>query len=246
MKRFRPGVVPTVVVAILLPLMISLGCWQLNRGAEKTALLQTYAERRVAEPMASTALQHSADPAFRRVRLHGQFDAAHSLLLDNRQRSGKVGVELLQPFQDQASGLWLLVNRGWLPWPDRRTPPQFTTPEQALTLDAWVYVAPGATFQLHADPKTATWPQLVTAIEPAALWATLDRDGFAYELRAESGPATYQADWPVVAMGPEKHLAYAVQWFAMAIALFGLFLYLGWHNAKEKHHGSGHESTQHV
>jgi cytochrome oxidase assembly protein ShyY1 len=77
--------------------------------------------------MASTELQHTADPAFRRVRLHGQFDAAHSLLLDNRQRDGKVGVELLQPFQDQAAGLWLLVNRGWLPWPDRRTPPQFTT-----------------------------------------------------------------------------------------------------------------------
>ena len=32
-------------------------------------------------------------------------------------------------------------------------------------------------------------------------------------------------------MGPEKHLAYAVQWFAMALALL-LYLYLGWHNKK--------------
>jgi cytochrome oxidase assembly protein ShyY1 len=246
MKRFRPGLVPTLVVALLLPLLVSLGFWQLSRGAEKSALLHSYAERRVAKPMASSELQHTEDPAFRRVRLHGQFDAGHSLLLDNRQRDGKVGVELLQPFQDQATGLWLLVNRGWLPWPDRRTPPQFTTPQAVLSLDAWVYVAPGATFQLHADPKSATWPQLVTAVEPGKLWATLSREGFAYELRTESGPTAYQADWPVVAMGPEKHLAYAVQWFAMAIALLGLYLYLGWHNAKEKHHGSGHESTQHV
>jgi surfeit locus 1 family protein len=246
MKRFRPGIVPTLVVALLLPMLVSLGFWQLSRGAEKSALLQSYAERRAAEPMASTELLHTEDPAFRRVRIHGQFDAAHSLLLDNRQRDGKVGVELLQPFQDQATGLWLLVNRGWLPWPDRRTPPQFTTPTQALSLDAWVYVSPGATFQLHADPSTTTWPQLITAVEPAKLWTALDRDGFAYELRAEAGPASYQADWPVVAMGPEKHIAYAVQWFAMSIALFGLYLYLGWHNAKEKHHGSGHESTQHV
>jgi cytochrome oxidase assembly protein ShyY1 len=109
-----------------------------------------------------------------------------------------------------------------------------------------VYVAPGATFQLHADPVSSTWPQTVTAVEPAKLWKTLERDGFAYELRAEPGPASYQADWPVVAMGPEKHLGYAVQWFAMATALFGLYIYLGLHNAKEKHHGSGHESTQHV
>lgn len=142
MKRFRPGLVPTLVVVVLLPLLVSLGFWQLSRGAEKSALLQSYAERRAAEPMASTELQHTEDPAFRRVRLHGQFDAEHSLLLDNRQRDGKVGVELLQPFQDRATGLWLLVNRGWLPWPDRRTPPSFTTPTQALSLDAWVYVSP--------------------------------------------------------------------------------------------------------
>ncbi|EJM84019.1 SURF1 family protein [Pseudomonas sp. GM60] len=246
MKRFRPGIVPTLVVALLLPLLVSLGVWQLGRGAEKSALLHTYAERRAAEPMASTELPHTEDPAFRRVLLHGQFDAAHSLLLDNRQRDGKVGVELLQPFQDQATGLWLLVNRGWLPWPDRRTPPQFTTPAQALSLDAWVYVSPGATFQLHADPDSTTWPQLITAVEPTRLWSALGREGFAYELRAENSLATNRADWPIVATGPEKHIAYAVQWFAMSIALLGLFIYLGWHNAKEKHHGSGHESTQHV
>ena len=186
MKRFRPGIIPTLVVALLLPLLVSLGFWQLSRGAEKSALLQSYAERRAAEPMASTDLQHTADPAFRRVHLHGQFDAGHSLLLDNRQRDGKVGVELLQPFHDQATGLWLLVNRGWLPWPDRRTPPQFTTPDTLLSLDAWVYVPPGATFQLHADPNTRTWPKLLTAIDPSALWKALDREGYAYELRAET------------------------------------------------------------
>lgn len=246
MKRFRPGIAPTLVVLALLPLLVFLGFWQLSRGEQKRVLLESYAERRVAEPMASEQLSSTQDPAFRRVRLHGQFDAAHSYLLDNRTRNGRPGVELLQPFHDQASGLWLLLNRGWLPWPNRRTPPVFTTPEQSLSLDAWVYVPPGATFQLHADPANANWPRLVTAIDPAKLWSELGRTGFAYELREEAGPASYVVDWPVVAMGPEKHLGYAVQWFAMALALFGLYLYFGWHNAKEKQHGSGHESTQHV
>ncbi|ROO39601.1 SURF1 family protein [Pseudomonas sp. 7SR1] len=245
MKGFRPGIVPSLVVAVLVPVMVCLGFWQLSRGEQKRVLMDTYAERRVAPPMASVELPQTQDPAFRRVSLHGQFDAAHSILLDNRQHDGKVGVELLQPFLDQASGQWLLVNRGWLPWPDRRTPPVFSTPEQPVSLQAWVYVAPGATFQLHADPVDAPWPRLVTAIEPDKLWAELDRHGFAYELRQQSGPGAYRTDWPVVAMGPEKHLGYAVQWFAMASALFGLFLYLGWHNAG-RHHGNHHESNQHV
>lgn len=245
MKGFRPGIVPSLVVAVLVPVMVCLGFWQLGRGEQKRVLMENYAERRVALPLDSTELQHTTDPAFRPVQLNGQFDAEHSILLDNRQHDGKVGVELLQPFLDHASGLWLLVNRGWLPWPDRRTPPVFDTPERPVSLQAWVYVAPGATFQLHADPTNAPWPRLVTAIEPDKLWAELGRSGFAYELRQQSGPGAYRTDWPVVSMGPEKHLGYAVQWFAMATALFGLFLYLGWHNAG-RHHGKRHESNQHV
>ncbi|TDR44413.1 cytochrome oxidase assembly protein ShyY1 [Pseudomonas brenneri] len=246
MKPFRPGIAPTLVVLVLLPLMVFLGFWQLSRGQEKQALLQSYAERRAAPPISVEQLDGVADPAFRRVQLRGQFDAGHSVLLDNRMRDGKAGVELLQPFHDQASGQWLLLNRGWLAWPDRRTPPAFTTPDQPLNINAWVNVAPGETFQLHADPAAAQWPRLLTALHPQVLWAELGRSGFAFELRAEAGPATYETQWPVVAMGPEKHLGYAVQWFAMALALLGLYLYLGWHNAREKHHGSGHESTQHV
>lgn len=231
---------------MLLPGLIGLGCWQLARAQEKRDLLAVYAERQAGEAVSAAQLPQLEDPAYRRVRLFGHFDAEHSLLLDNRMRDGRVGVELLQPFLDQTSGLWLLVNRGWLPWPDRRNPVQFSTPEQALSLDAWVYVAPGATFQLHADPEGGNWPRLLTAIDAGLLWPQLSRQGFAHELRLQAGPASYRLDWPVVAMGPEKHLGYAVQWFALALALVLLYLYFGWHNNKEKQHGSRHESTQHV
>ena len=127
LQRFRPGIAPTLVVLMLLPLMVGLGFWQLARGHEKQLLVDRYAERRAAEPVSSAQLNDMADPAFRRVHLRGQLDGEHSVLLDNRMRDGKAGVELLQPFHDQPSGLWLLVNRGWLPWPDRRIAPAFTT-----------------------------------------------------------------------------------------------------------------------
>src|SRR5690606_25682942 len=143
MSGFRPGLLPSILVALLLPALLSLGFWQLARTDEKRALLADFAAREHAEPIGVNELERRADVAHLRIRLHGQFDARHSLLLDNRQRGGQVGVELLQPFYDQPSGLWLLVNRGWLPWPDRRTPPQFTTPEQPLELLARVHVPLG-------------------------------------------------------------------------------------------------------
>ncbi|MCY1293584.1 SURF1 family protein [compost metagenome] len=247
MSRFRPGLLPTLVVLALLPVLVGLGFWQLSRAEEKRALLASYEARRHAEPMAVGQLEQSRDPAYRRVTLNGHFDAQHSLLLDNRQRDGRVGVELLQPFYDQASGLWLLVNRGWLPWPDRRVPPAFTTPDTVQALTAWVYVPPGASFQLHADPLGGAWPRLVTAIDPRGLWQQLGRGGWPYEVRLEPGPAALVSDWPIIAMSPEKHTGYAVQWFAMAAALCGLFIYFGVHNARGNSHGREHESNhQHV
>lgn len=192
MKPFRPGLIPTLVVLALLPGLIALGCWQLRRADEKRDLLATYTERQIEAPVTADRLRQLPDPAFYPVHLYGRFDAGHSLLLDNQMRDGKAGVELLQPFHDQASGLWLLVNRGWLAWPDRRVPVRFDTPSQALALDATVYVPPGKTFQLHPDNPDGQWPQLLTAIEPVGLWQQLGREGFAQELRLQPGPAAYR------------------------------------------------------
>lgn len=245
MRRFRPGLVPTLVVLALLPGLIALGCWQLRRADEKRALVDAYAARQLDSPVAAAQLRQLPDPAFYPVHLFGRFDSAHSLLLDSQMRDGRAGVELLQPFHDQASGEWLLVNRGWLPWPDRRVPVAFDTPDQALALHATVYVAPGKTFQLHPDPSGGQWPHLLTAIDPASLWRQLGREGFAHELRLQAGPASYRTDWPVVAMGPEKHLGYATQWFALATTLVLLYLYFGWHRShKEKRHGRRHHCAE--
>ncbi|WP_374438463.1 SURF1 family protein [Pseudomonas panipatensis] len=229
---FRPGLAPTLVVLALLPLLVALGCWQLARASEKRALLATADARREATPIPAAQLDALRDPAYVRVRLQGRFDAEHSLLLDNRTRDGVAGVEVLQPFHDNASGLWLLVNRGWIAWTNRRQPPAIATPAQDLLLDAWVYVAPAGGLQLSDKPSQG-WPKLITRVEPAAIWNAVGRDGLPLELRLEPGDAAFDSNWPVVAVSPERHTGYAVQWFAMSGALLGLYLYLGIRRARE-------------
>jgi cytochrome oxidase assembly protein ShyY1 len=232
MSAFRPGLAPTLVVLALLPVLLGLGAWQLSRADEKRQLLAAFDARRIATPVEVEQLATSPNPAYLRVRLHGHFDAGHSLLLDSRIRDGKAGVELLQPFLDSASGQWLLVNRGWLPWPDRRLAPAFSTADGELELLAWAYVPPGAAFELK-HLEASGWPQLVNQVDAAALWQHLGRNGLPLELRLEEGPAGYRTDWPIVAMGAEKHIGYAVQWFALATALLGLFIYYGLRKGRE-------------
>ncbi|MBO3275862.1 SURF1 family protein [Pseudomonas schmalbachii] len=224
----------------MLPLLIALGFWQLSRAEEKRHLLAAFEARREAAPQPVAVLPQMNDPAYVRVRLQGRFDAEHTLLLDNRTRNGKAGVEVLQPFHDQASGLWLLVNRGWVAWPDRRIPPAFDTPQQTLQLDAWAYVAPPGGLHL-ADSASDAWPRLLTRIDPAAIWAQLGRSGLPLELRLDAGAASFDTGWPVVAMPAERHTGYAVQWFALAAALLALYLYLGIRRARE----NNNEHPQH-
>ncbi len=234
MSGFRPGLLPALLVLLLVPGLLWLGFWQLDRGEQKRALLARQEARQQAEPLAPQALDYTEDPAYSRVHLQGRFDAEHSFLLDSRTRDGQVGVELLQPFHDDPSGRWVLVNRGWIPWPDRRIPPRFDTPDGALKLAAWVY-APSQQPFLLARRMVDGWPKLTSYVDVKEIWQLLGRDGVPFELRlAPAGGlpgrlAGHHHD-------PGKHLGYAVQWFALAAALLGLFVYLGIHRAKEIDH----------
>ena len=44
-RRFRAGLVPTLAVLALLPVLLALGWWQLQRAAEKQSLQEEYDAR---------------------------------------------------------------------------------------------------------------------------------------------------------------------------------------------------------
>ncbi len=53
-------------------------------------------------------------------------------------------------------------------------------------------------------------------------------------------PGVTEADWPAVNIQPERHEAYAAQWFLMAVELVAVFLFggtnvLAWSRRKRKH-----------
>jgi surfeit locus 1 family protein len=229
LRQFRFDWKLSLLTALLLPLLLSLGYWQLQREQEKLALQQQYAARQSEAAVALEQLRPQDDLQYRQVEISGRYDNAHSFLLDNRIHQGRAGYDLVTPLITPANGI-VLVNRGWLPQGASRAQlPALAVIDGDVSLRGSVYVPVGTQLVLGAAEPAAGWPRVVQTLEPAQMAAAAGHASaelFPYSVRlAEGAPGVLVRDWPVVSMAPERHRGYAVQWFAMATMLLGLYLY---------------------
>lgn len=226
------------LTALFVLLFSCLGLWQVQRAAQKRLLVAAYAARPEQQAPAFSSLFNSQeDRRFYSLELKGHYDNQHSLLLDNRTHQGQAGYELYTPFIVQGSKAAILVDRGWISaGPDRRQLPQLAairgtrslkgvlnTPPKYFTLGGMLE-SPEKSFPLrvqYIDLKELS-KILAYPLPPYILW--LD----------PKAPEGFVREWKVSYMGPEKHILYAVQWFAFAGCLLVIFLLLNIHRAKEK------------
>ncbi|MBN7797102.1 SURF1 family protein [Parahaliea mediterranea] len=217
---------------VLLPVLVSLGFWQLERAEDKRAIAAVHEQRRAAGPVELDALWEApADElAFRRVTVTGRFDPERYLLLDNRIREGQFGYEVVAVLEIADSNRAVLVNRGWVAGDSaRRSLPRIEQPRGLHTLSASIYVAPGEAYLLGEQALDGGWPIVLQALEmdklAPVLGRRLERELFPRSLRLSAvDPAALRAGWSPVNVSPAKHTGYAVQWFCMAAVLLLVFL----------------------
>lgn len=226
-RRFAPGWPLWLFTLGFLPVLISLGFWQLDRAEEKRAFDRQLAAAQAQPSVPLASLDSPASAAWRSVTLQGYFDPKLIWLLDNRIRGGVAGVEVLQVLRQAGSAEPVLINRGWLAWTDRSELPQISTPEQPEFLYAEVLPPVESGFTL-GDNNATGWPRLISRIELDAMAEQAGLPGAPLLLRLrEPGAASFTLDWPGQPTSASKHTGYAVQWFAMALALIALFVWAG-------------------
>lgn len=218
----------TLFTLFLLPLMISLGFWQLEREQEKSALALSFERQQALPPVPLEDLWGEAAQAlaYRPALLRGRYLQDRHVLLDNRIQQGRYGNEVLTLFLLN-SGEQVLVNRGWVAADPSRVSmtavPPVTDGELAIT--GQVYVSPGEPYLLADEPLPQGWPKRVQAIQMDKLSGDLGGKLFPHPVRIDAGqPGSLLVDWQVVNISPAKHRGYAVQWFTMAAALFLVYL----------------------
>lgn len=233
--RFDPEWRITLFTLVMVPVMVNLGFWQLQREEEKAALSLAWEQRQAQSPAPLEELWNNAADqlAYRPVTVTGRYREGEYFLLDNRILKGKFGYEVLALMELEDSGDAVLVNRGWIAGdPARLSQPVIPEIAGLVTERGHVYVAPGKAYLLQEQQLAPGWPQLIQAVEmdkiaPVAGVARL----FPHPVRLDAeAPGALGIDWKVVNVSPEKHRGYAIQWFTMA-AVLTVFYFLRCSNA---------------
>lgn len=228
---------PTMVVGWLAALLAiagfsALGHWQLGRQQEKQLMLDQVAATLAAKsPLPLAAASDGA-----RARVYdwaagtGHFAEAPAVLLDNQQREGRAGVRVYRAFVPDSGAAPLLVELGWLPLPADRTLPAVPRPSGQQDIAGLLAPPPshgiGPTgFAVQGDGSL-----LAVGLDPAALAAELRQPGLAprvLKLDPSIGLG-YARDLDILpnTLPPERHLGYAVQWFALALAVLATAIVL--------------------
>ncbi len=230
LNRFAPRILPTVFTVAAVVVFVALGNWQLGRADEKRALAGNFTS---SEPAVDWARVRRDAPRYQRVTLHGHYDPEHQFLLDNMSVESVAGVQVLTPFLlDDGSAV--IVNRGWLPFgPTRQDLPAVDVEGDPRTVVGRIDELPRPGIWLKAPPATG-WPRLVQYPKMPELADALGRPLAPRQVLLDPGvPDGYTRAWTVTGTTVDRHLGYAVQWFAFAAVAAGIWFVLSFRKPGE-------------
>jgi surfeit locus 1 family protein len=125
-------------------------------------------------------------------------------------------------------GSAVIVNRGWLPFgATRQDLPPVNVDGEKRTVTGRIDELPRPGIWLK-PPPAAGWPRLVQYPRMEDLSAALGRELAPRQVLLDPGvPDGYVRNWTLPGTAPDRHLGYAVQWFALAALAGAIWLVLG-------------------
>jgi surfeit locus 1 family protein len=227
-RIFAPRPFTTVLTLVVLAVLLSLGRWQLQRAEQKRGLYDAF--DRGADATRSIDLRTPAVPRYQHVSAQGRYDESRQILVDNMTNAdGRAGYFVITPFA-LAGGGWMLVNRGWVPVGHSRAElPAVGVAGNARTVRGRAdhLPVPGIHMGQAADlrppfPAVANFPtraQLAALLHETSWTRAAD-----VVLLDPDQPDGYVRQWQAPGFPPLRHVAYAVQWFGLALALCVIYV----------------------
>ncbi len=225
-REFAPATWATLATLAGVLLTIALGFWQLGRADTKQALQARIAEFARQPPIVIGAQAvNPEDVLLRRVEVRGRFEPRHVVYLDNRHYKHQPGYQVFMPLRITGTEKFVLVNRGWIAaGAERNRAPPVKTPDGDVVVIG------------TAVPPAERFLELSGNVAEGNIWQNMVLARYRQATQLDVQPVIVQQtnvledglirDWPPADLKRNTHLAYAVQWFALAAAIFITYLVL--------------------
>lgn len=222
--------VATLITFVCIVIMFTLGNWQLQRAEQKTARLQ--AIERTAKTVQvdlQQVLRGNIDEIIDEmldmpVSFEGVADSVRYFLLDNKIHKGRVGYQVLVPLQT-ISGT-VITNFGWVAATNSRDIlPNIQIEAERVRYAGVISVPLNNAMIKETALVDGNWPKLLQQTDLKVIQQHFKQEvlPFVVLLNAQE-TSVFVRNWQPVVMAPEKHIAYAVQWFLLAFAALVIFI----------------------
>ncbi len=227
---------PTLAYLCTVSILIALGIWQLGRAEQKRSFFEQQKQGLASSEILELTSVITGDVEslrYKNVQAIGHYDQSHQFLIDNQVSNGRVGYFVLTPFIIAGQSKAVLVNRGWVPLnQDRSILPDIQIVTEQSVLKGRINNFPSVGLKLaDAEIPTKGWPSVLQVVDARVLSEKLGYSVAIFQVELDKNlPEGFKREWQVTTiMPPEQHLAYAVQWFALAATLTVLFF---WYSIK--------------
>jgi surfeit locus 1 family protein len=220
-------------------LFASLGQWQLRRADVSRVMLAQFEGGVMEAPVATLPGALTEADRFRRVEVSGEYHGPPQFLLDNMLHNGAAGYHVLTPLRIAGRREHILVNRGWVPTGgDRRVLPEVAVGDGPRTLSGRLERLPRPGLRLGTSSDQSERGDGVVVVQYPTAGDLIQRLGeplYDYQLLLDPAAADgYVREWLPPGIAPERHLAYAGQWLALAIGAVAAGLVMAYRTARRK------------
>ncbi|XOV80120.1 MAG: SURF1 family protein [Aestuariibacter sp.] len=225
-KKLKLIIAPTLITLVAFVILFRLGWWQLHRAEQKEQQLTQYASQGAATRQTLEQLVKSESPV-QHARIQLQGTVAHDKLFywDNRIKDGLVGYEVLGLLKTNVGTV--TVNFGWLPAEQSRAVlPKVELPKVLHNHSAILYEPKNNVFITETLALDEKWPKRIQQPDLELMAAHFGQALLPYVAVLEGDTVSELSNnYTPVVMPPEKHIAYAIQWFGLALAVLIVFYF---------------------
>jgi cytochrome oxidase assembly protein ShyY1 len=228
-----------ILTVLVFSALVKLGFWQNSRALEKEQRLARIEQLKSQNPLSLqqvNLLAVNENINDMPVTIEGLFDEQAVFLLDNQVNKGRLGYRAYQVLMVEQ--YTVLVNLGWvLGSINRQELPEVQPLSGKHTIHGNVRLIEVGIQLQEQIFSGVQWPLRIQQVELDKFSTLINRQLLPFVIYLDIDEKIgFEKNWQPIVMPPEKHRAYAFQWFSLAIAWVMLMVWAKFGSKKASEH----------